>query len=122
MRLRSQLARLSIAVLILLVTTGFGDRLRWGFVNRLPYPITIIRHAGRDEIRTVLKPLDYLPAGTGRNLPFDLARADGVVFARYKPSELPVFGKGPIRYVVISIDGVRVESRDAALQGIPHER
>lgn len=113
------LKRCSFVTLALLLA-GCGDHLARGYVNRLPYSVTVVRHAGRDELRSPLRPKQCLPGGTGPDLPFDIV-AGGHVIARYRPSQVPVHSSEPLAYYVISSDGVSVESRDVALRGLPKE-
>ena len=113
------LKRCSLATLALILA-GCGDHVARGYVNRLPYPVTVVRHAGRDELRSPLHPNQCLHGGTGPDLPFDII-ARSHVTARYRPSQIPVHTSEPLAYYVISRDGVSVESRDVALRGLPKE-
>jgi hypothetical protein len=113
------LTRLSVVAFALL-SASCGDQLAHGYVNRLPYAVTIVRHAGRDELRTPLRPKQCQPGGTGPNLPFDIV-AHGHVIAHYRPSQVPVHTSEPLAYYVISSDGISVESREVALRGLPKE-
>jgi hypothetical protein len=118
---RAHLPILWQALLLVTVLTGCADQVGWGYVNMLPHRVTIVRHAGKDQIRTTLEPFQRLEPGTGPNLPFDLVGPDGVVFAHYKPSDLTVHGQAPLSYVVIRKGSVTVEP-ESALQSIRKPR
>lgn len=126
LRLGLRASRRSLAsyglLLLILCSSGCGDRISWGYVNKRSHAVTIVRHAGDDQIRTTLGPSKYLAAGTGPNLPFDLLGPDGAVLGRYKPAEIAVIGDDPISYVVIQNDGVRVEPRELALRDVDLNR
>jgi hypothetical protein len=113
------LGRISVVGLALL-SVSCGDQLRYGYVNRLPYAVTVVRHYGRDVLRTPVRPNHCQPGGSGPNMPFDIVAGDRVL-ARYRPSQIPVHTTEPLGYYVISRDGVSVESRDVALRGLPKE-
>lgn len=90
-----------------------GDHVAWGYINRLPYPVTLVRHVGSERIRTTLLPNQPYPGGTGPNVGFDLIGPDGIV-KHYAPADLPIVGDDSISYVVIRDDKITVEPRQIA--------
>ncbi len=95
------------------------DTIAWGYVNRLPYRVVVVEHFGDHDVRRPLKPGERIDPGFGHNRPFDLLGPDGVLFARYRPSQLRVVDRHAFSYVVIQRGEIVVQPKEQALAGLP---
>ena len=89
------------------------DTITQGYINRLPYGITIVEHPGPSKNPFTLAPQQIDPPGFGRNpSTFDVFTQGRRLVGSYRSRDLAVSGHGSFRYVVIDEQGAHMETRE----------
>jgi hypothetical protein len=108
--------RTSCALALLLAAALSGcDSLALGYVNKLPHPITIVEHGGRESDHAIhLKAGEIFPPGFGPMAKsIDVLGGGGRLVGHYRTRELPGSGRrGRVHYLVITPRGAVVELKD----------
>lgn len=93
------------------------DTIAQGYVNRLPYAVTIAEHPGPKTHPFTLAPGQVDQPGFGRNPnSFDVTAPSGRLIGQYRPGDLAVSGNEFYRYVVIDKHGAHVETKATMLE------
>ena len=93
------------------------DTIAQGYVNRLPYTVTIVEHPGPAKHPFRLTPGQVDQPGFGRNpTNFDVIALGGRLIGHYRPRDLAVSGDEFYHYVVIDQHGAHVETKAVMLR------